>query len=178
MSIGFTAMACGPLWSTTPELMMFGRPHLFRPCAGGFTIKMGSDVQEWVLHLADQLETLLDTEGDDVRRLFPTAYPDDAERDAGYQILARQQLIDGRREAIALMKATLDKKMWNEDELAAWMGIINDLRLVLGTQLDVSEDENDIDLEAPNAVAVLAYYQLGELLAEIVDALSGTLPES
>lgn len=155
--------------------MIFGSPRLFRRSAGGFTVRMGTDAQEWVVQLADQLETLLDTDGQDVRRLFPTAYPDDPERDAGYQILARQQLIDNRREAIALMKATVDKDVWKEDELAAWMGIINDLRLVLGTQLDVSEDDDEIDLGAPDADATMAYHQLGYLLGEIVEALTTTL---
>lgn len=176
MCTGFTATASGPRWNTILELMIFGRPRLFRPSRGGFTVRMAAEAQEWVVHLADQLEDLLDGDADDVRRLFPTAYPDDAERDAGYQILARQQLIDRRREAIAMMKATVDRDVWTEGELTAWMGIINDLRLVLGTRLDVSEDDQEIDFEAPNAEVFLAYHQLGHLLGEIVDALSTALP--
>ena len=58
--------------------------------------------------LADQLEQSLDVDTDDTDRLFPTAYPDDPELDAGYQILAREQLIDSRREAIELMRTSAD----------------------------------------------------------------------
>lgn len=128
------------------------------------------------MELADQLEELLETDEEDVRRLFPTAYPDDPEREAGYQILSRQGLIDGRREAIAMMKATVDQEVWTEEQLTAWMGTVNDLRLVLGTRLDVSEEDQEIDFNAPQAVSHLAYHQLGYLLGEIVEALTTTLP--
>ncbi len=149
---------------------------MFKATKAGFAVELDPEAREWVVDLADQLETLLESDDSDVRRLFPTAYPDDPERDAGYQILSRQRLTDGRREAIAMMKETVDLKDWAEDQLTAWMGIINDLRLVLGTRLDVSEDDHDIDFELPDATSYLVYHQLGELLGEVVDALTTTLP--
>lgn len=157
--------------------MIFRRnPRLFRPVADGFAVEMAPQARAWVVDLATQLEELLEGDAEDVKRLFPTAYPDDPERDAGYQILARQQLIDRRREAIALMEETVDRDLLTEDELAAWMGIINDLRLVLGTRLDVSEEDDEIDEDDPGAAALVLYHQLGYLLNEIVDALTSTLP--
>lgn len=157
--------------------MMF-RPSLFEPSDDGFSVGLDPEARQWVVGLADQLDQLLDDGGDDnpLRRLFPTAYPNDPELDAGYQILARQELIDGRREAIEAMKATVETEVWTEDELTAWMGIVNDIRLVMGTTLDVSEDDHEIDMEAPEAPLLVAYHQLGYLLSEIVDALSTTLP--
>lgn len=169
-------MGCGPRWNTTHRTVVFGRRRLFKATNGGFSVKLAPEAQEWVVELADQLEELLETDDDDVRRLFPTAYPDDPERDAGYQILSRQGLIDGRREAIAKMKQTVEQQFWTEEQLTAWMGIINDLRLVLGTRLDVSEDDQEIDFSAPQATSQLAYHQLGYLLGEIVEALTTTLP--
>lgn len=169
-------MGCGPRWNTTPSAVVFGRRRLFKRTSGGFSVKLAPEAQEWVVELADQLDGLLESDDSDVRRLFPTAYPDDAERDAGYQILSRQGLIDERREAIAMMRETVDREVWTEEQLTAWMGIINDLRLVLGTRLDVSEEENDIDFEAPEATSQLVYHQLGYLLGEVVDALTTTLP--
>ena len=50
------------------------------------------------------------------------------------------------------------------------MGAVNDLRLVLGTRLDVSEDDHDVDPDAPDGPARLVYHYLGWLLEEIVDA--------
>ncbi|MCP3992717.1 MAG: DUF2017 family protein [Actinomycetia bacterium] len=149
---------------------------MFRATTDGFAVELVPEVREWVIDLADQLESLLESDDSDLRRLFPTAYPDDPERDAGYQILARQGLIDGRREAITMMRDTVDLKVWTEDQLTAWMGVINDLRLVLGTKLDVGEDDDDIDFEIPEATGHLVYHQLGYLLGEAVEALTTTLP--
>ena len=42
--------------------------------------------------LREQL--LASTDDPSLRRLFPPAYPDDAERDAGYQVLARDELLE------------------------------------------------------------------------------------
>src|SRR5947209_5095809 len=75
-----------------------------------------------------------------LRRLFPTAYPDDAERDREYRQLVGDELVERRRAALDTLLATVDASSVSEDDLAAWMGAINDLRLVLGTRLDVSEE--------------------------------------
>ncbi len=149
---------------------------MFTATKAGIAVGLDPEAREWVVDLADQLESLLESDDGDVRRLFPTAYPDDPARDAGYQILSRQGLIDGRREAIASMRKSADLEVWTEEQLTAWMGIINDLRLVLGTRLDVGEDDVDIDFDLPDATSYLVYHQLGHLLGEAVDALSGTLP--
>ena len=59
----------------------------------------------------------------------------------------------------------------------ALLRTFNDLRLVLGTRLDVSEDMGPIDPEDPDAPALAAYEYLGWLLECTVDALTGGLPE-
>ena len=155
----------------------FRRTRLFEPAGDdGFSINLTSEARQWLVAMADQLETLLTADTDDTRRLFPTAYPDDAELDAGYQILAREQLIDDRREAIELLRNSADAETVTGDQLTAWMGIINDLRLVLGTRLDVSEDDAEIDFDDPNVDAYIAYHELGLLLSDVVDALTSALP--
>ena len=157
--------------------MIFGRrPRLFRAVADGFAVELAPEARAWMVELASQLSVMLEADSEELRRLFPTAYPDDPELDAGYQILARQQLIDSRREAIALMQETVSQDLLSEEELSAWMSIINDLRLVLGTRLDVSEDDHDVDPDDPDVEAHMLYHQLGYVLSEIVDALTGTLP--
>lgn len=159
-------------------MAFFHRPRLFRPTADNrFAVELAPEAREWIVAMAGDLEDLLEADTDDTKRLFPTAYPDDPELDAGYQILARQQLIDGRREAIETMRASLDAEVITGEQLTAWMGIVNDLRLVLGTRLDVGEEDDDIDYDDPDAHAHAVYHQLGVLLSEIVDAMSTTLPE-
>ena len=50
------------------------------------------------------------------------------------------------------------------------MGAVNDIRLVIGTKLDVSEDPSfDIDEDDPDAQAHAIYTYLGWLLEQIVE---------
>jgi uncharacterized protein DUF2017 len=142
---------------------------------GDFELKLPADERELLRTVGPQLRELLD--GDladpDLRRLFPAAYPDDPEREQGYQALVRDHLGDRRRAAVDVLVATVDETRLDEEQLLAWMSSINDLRLVLGTRLDISEESElaaaDDDPEAP-LLALYAY--LGFLLEAIVDALA------
>lgn len=142
-----------------------------------YEIDLEEDFRLLLVALAEQLDPLLDSDGPAVRRLYPTAYSDDPERDAGFQILARGELVDQRREAIAHLRATAMDEVVDEDTITSWMAVVNDLRLVLGTQLDVGEDDHDISIDDPNAAAYYRYHWLGLLLSEIVDAMSEGLPD-
>ena len=66
---------------------------------GTFTVNLPDEVREFLASLADQLDEIVTMDVPEVRRLFPTAYPQDPERDAGYQVFARDQLIDQRKTA-------------------------------------------------------------------------------
>jgi len=59
----------------------------------------------------------------------------------------------------------------DEEQLLAWMGSLNDLRLVLGTRLDVSEDMTGPDPGHPEAALLEIYHYLGFLLEEVLVAL-------
>ncbi len=157
---------------------LFRRQRLFEPRRDGrFDVNLTPDAKQGILSLAQELEELQSTDRPETRRLFPTAYPDDAERDAGYQIFARDQLIEKRRAAVAIIRETVDAESLTGDQLASWMGVLNDLRLVLGTMLDVSEDDHDIDFDSPDADSQMLYRYLGELVHGMVDALTTALPE-
>ncbi len=157
---------------------LFRRHLLFVPLDdGSYAVKLSQEARHGIVTLAQQLDDLLDTDLPETRRLFPTAYPEDPERDAGYQVFARQQLIDKRRDAVELIRSTASKDRLTEDELSAWMGVLNDLRLVLGTMLDVSEDDYDIDSDDPNIDSHMLYRYLGELVHNIVEALTTSLPD-
>lgn len=144
---------------------------------GRFAVRLPNDTRTALMALADQLADAVESDVPQTRRLFPTAYPNDPERDAGYQILARSELIDQRMEAISLLQETATKSVLTEDELAAWMAVVNDVRLVLGTTLDVSEDDDLIDPTDPDADLYLLYHQLGVLVHTMVVALTTALPE-
>ena len=159
--------------------MRFGRR--VRPSRkGGYELRLPEEERNLLRNVAPQLRQLLD--GDlaepGLRRLFPTAYADDPERDREYQQLVRDELADRRRAAVDTLLATVDADRVSEEELLAWMGAVNDLRLVLGTRLDVSEDEGpELDPEDPEAPLVALYGYLGFLLEVIVEALSESLDD-
>ncbi len=71
------------------------------------------------------------------------------------------------------MYDTIDARRLDESQLNAWMSAVNDLRLVLGTRLDVSE-ETDLVAEAddPDGPLLALYAYLGYLLESIVEAIA------
>lgn len=142
---------------------------------GDFDVKLPAEERALLRDLAPQLRALLDVDLDDpsLRRLFPVAYPDDPERDREYRQLVGYELLERRRASLDTLVATIEATRLSEDELLAWMGAINDLRLVLGTRLDVSEDMDPIPApDDPDAPMLVLYGYLGYLLESIIDALS------
>jgi len=122
--------------------------------------------------LATELDRLLDSDDPSIVRLFPPAYGTDAERSAGFDALARYELIDRRRESLDVLRTAMDSGPLDGEGLAAVMRSVNDLRLVLGTRLDVTEErEPRVRLGDPDAAAVAAYMRLSQLLGQIVGAL-------
>jgi hypothetical protein len=145
---------------------------------GDFEVHLGDGERELLRSLVPQLRELLaagaagTTVDSSLTRLFPTAYPDDAELDAEYQSLVRDELLEKRLAALDVVEETVDAERLTEEQLLRWMGSVNDLRLVLGTRLDVTEDMDDVDLDDPDAPLYGVYGYLGWLLEHIVEALS------
>lgn len=107
-----------------------------------------------------------------LRRLFPTAYLSDPDRDAEYQRLMRDELLAERLDHLDLLDSTLASDHLDDEQITAWMQGLNELRLVLGTQLDISEEDDpaEIDPHDPAQRPRLRYHYLGGLLAELIDA--------
>jgi hypothetical protein len=154
------------------------RRRIQRTGTGSFRIRLPDEERQLLRGLADELRSVISASTDDpsVRRLFPTAYHDDAERDREYQALVRDELLDRRLAAIEVLEATAGASDLDDEQLTAWMGVVNDLRLVLGTKLDVDEDQPELDPSDPDAAAHAVYEYLGFILHEIVEALTDDLP--
>ncbi len=109
-----------------------------------------------------------------MRRLYPAAYLDDPEATAEFDGFVRDDLTAQRATAVDTMERTIDAEVLTEDELSAWLGSINDLRLVLGVRLAVTEESQPQDFadddDAATSFALYAY--LAYLEDEIVQALS------
>jgi hypothetical protein len=136
-----------------------------RDRAGGVRLNFREDELLLLYELLDELELLLaDPEDPAVRRLFPPAH-DDLESEEQYRSLVRDQLVAGRSQALAAVRKTLRRDKLSAEEADVWLRALNDLRLVLGTRLDVTED---IDYEELD-LAVYAY--LSWLQEQLVEAL-------
>ncbi len=160
-------------------MSLFRRRRVRRTRHGAYEVHLPEPEQALLANLVVQLRELLMETTDDptVRRLFPTAYNEDAERDREYQQLVRDELLERRLDALATVEGTLALEELDEAQLSAWMAALNDLRLVLGTRLDVSEEQTIVAADDPDAPAYAVYEYLGFLLSEVVDALAGSLPE-
>jgi hypothetical protein len=156
----------------------FERDRVRRLGEGRFEMSLRPNEQMLMGDLVEQLREQLLASTDDpaVRRLFPPAYPDDPERDAGYQVLTRDELLEHRLAALDTVEQTLEGGPLDEATMTAWLGTLNSMRLVLGTRLDVDEELPSLDESDPLARAYAVYEYLGWLLSQVVDALSSDLP--
>jgi hypothetical protein len=128
--------------------------------------------------LFDELEELLDppdpgAEDPDredavLERLFPAAYTDDVPAANEFRDLTEDTLRSERLERIEACRAdVVDGGQFGLDDpdvVRRWLQVINDLRLVHGTRLGVSEDDDpEIDPSDPEQLPRLVYYWLSGL---------------
>jgi hypothetical protein len=139
--------------------------------SGGYRLDLDDDEREILRQLVPQIVTLLDQPDQPVlERLFPPAYSEDVDADkaAEYRRLMQEDLVARHRDELQLIAATADAKTLTEEQLLGWTRALNSIRLVLGTYLDVSEDDEG---RAPSTLEESVYGWLSFLLGEAVDAL-------
>lgn len=152
---------------------MFARRPVRRSRQGRYQVNLSKQERELLALLPSQLvDALSDPDDPGLRRLFPPAYhsEEDAARQAEYRRLMQEDLLDRHREALECLARTAGAYELSEEELVAWMRSLNDLRLVLGTRLDVSEDDDPALARDPEHQV---YYFLGYLQECVVEALEG-----
>ncbi len=158
--------------------MIVGR-RIQRDRNGGYRLRLPRAERELLASLPSQLRELLkDGSGDPaLRRLFPPAYLEDTEADDEYRRLMREELLDGKLAALRIVEETAFAERLDAEELAAWLGALESLRLYLGTLLDVTEEsyESAPDPNDPDAPMVALYGYLSWLQEQTVEALSGEL---
>jgi hypothetical protein len=141
------------------------QPRVRRTRRGDFQVRLPRAERDLLRALPGELRELLGTSDPALRRLSPPAYADDAERDAEYQSMVGEDLATSRLRSLEIMEATIDADRLDEEQLLAWLGATNDLRLVLGTRLDVTEDmyEHEVSPTDPNATGFALFMYLGWL---------------
>jgi hypothetical protein len=133
--------------------------------------------------LLDQLEQLLTADAEDVAgdpvldRLLPAGHRSDPELAADYRELTESALRAGKAEDLATVRAGLPPAggpvRLDREQATAWLRTSNDLRLALGTRLDIQEDtEPPEDLAGEEGQQLAVYYWLTGLQGSLVDALA------
>ena len=152
---------------------LFDRRGPFRRTPEGtYAVALGDPDRKLLGDLVVQLRSLLTTDSPALARLFPPAYGEDEERNEGYAALAGAELVERRLAALDLVQSTLEAEELTEEELSTWMRSLNDVRLVLGTILDVDDDHRPPEGDQDLAAMYATYEYLGYLLERVVQALA------
>jgi hypothetical protein len=148
------------------------------------TVSLMEEELTFLRALPTQLRDVFDEGEDDPARarLFPRAYldPTAETEEAEWQALVGPSLLRERLDALELIVVTLERAepvgdWWqidlSPDEVQAWLGVLNDTRLVLGTRLGVTEEERELDPADPDAGPYALYAWLTNLQGELIEQL-------
>ncbi len=146
---------------------------------GTYSLNLREEERALIAAIVPDLRSLLADDPNDemLTRLFPTARPDDAEAEAEYRDMVRDELVSKRLARLDIVAELAEATALDQEQLAAWMGAVNDIRLVLGTRLEVTEDDEfeETDEADAESVARSAYWYLGWLLEHLVEASASEL---
>ncbi|MFD8639705.1 DUF2017 domain-containing protein [Streptomyces zaomyceticus] len=126
-----------------------------------------------------------------LKRLFPDAYGDDSEElraaASDFRRYTENDLRARKREDALVVVRALDALSaetageggavlkLTADESRAWLGALNDLRLTIGTRLEVTDEEGEqlyrLPDSDPRKPMVMAYLWLGALQESLIETL-------
>ena len=157
-------------------------PEIHKTPAG---LRVGLDEQEaGILRgLTAEMRLLLEADvprRDDVlHRLFPPAHEDPQEQQA-YEELGGDELRRVKTEALETVERGLgdagDASLeLTESEVDEWLRLVNDLRLAIGTRLEVDDTkmERPFDPNDPEAPALSVLHWLGWLQGAMLEEMAG-----
>ncbi|RKS76806.1 uncharacterized protein DUF2017 [Actinomadura pelletieri DSM 43383] len=112
-------------------------------------------------------------------RLFPDAYRDDGKAAEEFRRYTEMGLRDGKREAATAVLGALGDPgadiVLDEKQAQAWLRALNDVRLALGTRLDITEEwyeeAETLDARDPRAPMFAVYDWLTTLQESLVRVL-------
>jgi hypothetical protein len=107
-------------------------------------------------------------------RLFPDGYSDDEHASADFRRFTEQDLRAQKVIALATVRGTLadwsGKASIDAMQAQDWLKALNDLRLVLGTRLEITDEvETDFEADEPG---IHLYNYLTYLQGTLIDALT------
>jgi hypothetical protein len=151
-------------------------------CAGELLELLGSEQET----SADPLEALVGLPPGEVTtpedpalaRLFPAAYQGDDGAATEFRRFTESDLRAGKRAvasaALVQLQPLLEsggKLVLDRDQADGWLSWLNDIRLVLGTRLEVTEEEYDVAPDDPRWQAMQVYGWLGWLQESLLSCV-------
>lgn len=152
-----------------------------------YSVVLDTDSAEALTDLPRRLRDLLtrpDVSKQVTARLFPRVYKDAAEEEE-YRRLLGDELLRRKIDSVKLFEDTLQNRKAvlvrgtdaveltvKPEEFELWLGFVNDMRLVLGTELDIQEDgwSENFDPTNPKANDFALLHYLSWLEEELLRA--------
>ncbi|MCU1463311.1 MAG: hypothetical protein JWO37_3386 [Acidimicrobiales bacterium] len=149
--------------------------RLRRTRKGAIKVDLPPEERELLRSVVGEMRAVL-ADGDDpaLDRLYPVAYPKDEQREAEWKALIRSELSDHHAAALAVLEETAGAESIDDEQANAWLRALNQVRLLLGTRLDVTEDgsERPTTDDDPRGASFALYDYLAFLQDQLVDALA------
>ena len=155
----------------------------FRKEGDRYTVDLPLGARDLLVELCRQSRMLLENEDPSsdpaMDRLFPPAYPEDPLADLEFGSALGDTPKNDKLAAIETVERTANADRLTEEELLAWIGVVNDLRLILGTRLEVTDDPDDQGPppDDPSREAYEVYMFLGMLLQDMLGEVGAPQPE-
>ena len=138
---------------------------------GEISVRLDENLRALLTKVSEELrEILLVDEGEQLTRLYPPAYPDDEKLQSNFQEMVHDQLLMARLDGIDQLQASINDETISVELADTWMNIINQTRLVLGTQLDVGEGEGPVEEGDPDLQSKVIYQVLSHILEDLTTA--------
>ena len=152
--------------------------------ADGIRVRLAREESDVLRGVLDELRAVLRGEIDRsdavIGRLFPDAYDSTDEADS-YRELTTDSLTRDKLEALEAVRDALGPRgpvdtVVEPEPAEAWLRVLTDLRLAIGTRMDVDEDamSRQLDPSDPNAPALSIIHWLGWITEQVVAALRAT----
>jgi len=157
-------------------------PEIIKTPAG-LTLKLDEQEVGILRGLTAEMRLLLEAdvprEDEVIKRLFPPAHEDQSEQQA-YEELVGAELRRVKMEALEAVERGLQEEgaasvELAEEEVDEWLRLLNDLRLAIGTRLQVDETkmERPFDPNDPEGPALSVLHWLGWLQGAMLEEMAG-----
>jgi Domain of unknown function (DUF2017) len=144
---------------------------------GSFEWSLGQNERAVLAQVTAEFRALLSNEtpasDPSLQRVFPPAHPDDPIAELEYERTSGGPLLAHKIEQLETLERCIGERRLSEADVLACMRAVNDLRLVLGTRIDITEEStlSDYTDDAEREATFELYAYLSWLVESMIDVL-------